>query len=98
MSKEHIHKLIQLIADQDGTIDYQEGELEELQDIVQQHEANASAPWLIVSKVCWSSCYLMRRRFPERAVFAVLGMFFWFPEPRFFHEFEAFWSICQVRP
>ena len=46
VSKEHIHKLIRLIADQDGTIDYQEGELEELQDIVQQYEANASAPWL----------------------------------------------------
>ena len=46
VSKDHIHKLIRMIAAQGGTIDYQEGELEELQDILEQYEASASAPWL----------------------------------------------------
>ena len=46
VSKEHIHKLIRMIADQGGTINYQEGELEELQEIVERYEDSASAPWL----------------------------------------------------
>ena len=46
VSKEHIHKLIRMISAQGGTIDYQESELEDLQVILEQYEASASAPWL----------------------------------------------------